>query len=58
MNLSPATLPLKMSADSGVVLNPKVGDRYSTPTRHYHTDIDKTPATCGDSLLSLQAIAD
>lgn len=38
--------------------NLTVGDRYSKPTTHSCTDIDKIPATCGDSLLSSQAIAD
>ena len=36
----------------------KVGDRYSKPTKHNHSDTDKTLAICGDSLQSALAIAD
>jgi hypothetical protein len=47
-----------MSVVSRALLNLKEGDRYSKPTRHYHTDIDKTPATSYDTLQSSLAIAD
>jgi hypothetical protein len=46
-----------MSADSRALPTPKAGDRYSKPTTHYHTDIDKIPATFCDNLQSLLAIA-
>jgi len=51
-------LPLKMWVVSRVWLDLKVGDRYSKTTIHHHTDTDKTPATSGDTLPSLRAIAD